>query len=150
MPNQREPCMRRGIRWTAPQFQQQMNDSLPRVEAALMQVVGQQDELQCTMCLLLSGPFSNCVSVRGIDDLSACANCHWIQEDTSAITRLSSRLKHLEILQHMEEGTRLMKAFTDELRMVLESSQSLEAQLEGLQRRLTDANTAIAVTGQPM
>ncbi|KGO61434.1 hypothetical protein PEX2_085090 [Penicillium expansum] len=66
MPNQREPCLRYGIDWTAQEFQQQMNDSLPRVEAALMQVVGQQNELE----------------FRSIDGLSACANCHWTESDT--------------------------------------------------------------------
>ncbi|KAJ6178703.1 hypothetical protein N7519_009164 [Penicillium mononematosum] len=164
MSNQRELCLRRGIRWTALQFQQQINDNLPHVEAALMQVVGQQSELKCTRCLLLCGPFSQCVSARGIDGLLVCANCHWAQEDTDcyyatfmpseirpgdggAIGRSSSPLhpllQHEEILRHMTEGTRLTKKLTSELRVVWEGSQSFEAQLEGLQRRLTDANTAI-------
>ncbi|KGO77409.1 Protein of unknown function DUF3716 [Penicillium italicum] len=81
MPNQREPHLRYGTNWTAQRFQQEMNSSLPRVEAALMQVVGQQNEVNCTRCLKLFGKFSRCVTVRGIDGLSACANCHWEEQD---------------------------------------------------------------------
>lgn len=81
MPNQREPYLRPGIRLTAQKFQQQMNRNLPRVEAALMQVVDQQNALQCTRCVQRFGMFSQCVSVRNIRGLSACANCHWEGQD---------------------------------------------------------------------
>ncbi|KAJ5680698.1 hypothetical protein N7536_011837 [Penicillium majusculum] len=81
MPNQREPYLRPGISLTAQKFQRQMNDNLPRVEAALMQVVGQQNAPQCTRCLQQFGIFSQCVSVRNIGGLSACANCHWEEQD---------------------------------------------------------------------
>lgn len=81
MPNQREPYLRPGISLTAREFQQQMNNNLPCVEAALMQVVGQQNALQCTRCLQQFGIFSQCVSVHNIGGLSACANCHWEEQD---------------------------------------------------------------------
>ncbi|KAJ5192664.1 hypothetical protein N7449_008806 [Penicillium cf. viridicatum] len=81
MPNQREPYLRPGIGLTAQKFQRQMNDNLSRVEAALMQVVGQQNGLQCTRCLQRFGIFSQYVSVRNIGGLSACANCHWEEQD---------------------------------------------------------------------
>jgi Protein of unknown function (DUF3716). len=81
MPNQREPYLRPGISLSAQNLQRQMNDNLPRVEAALMQVVGQQNGLQCTRCLQRFGIFSQCISVRNIGGLSACANCHWEERD---------------------------------------------------------------------
>lgn len=81
MPNQREPYPCPGISLMAQKLQQQMNDNLPRVEAALMQVVGQQNGLQCTRCLQLFCIFSQCVSVRNVGGLSACTNCHWEEQD---------------------------------------------------------------------
>lgn len=83
MSNQREPSLRPGIRFTAQKFQREVNDNLPRVEAALMQVVGQQNGLQCTRCVQRFGIFSRCVFVRNIGGLSACANCHWEEQDDS-------------------------------------------------------------------
>lgn len=81
MPNQREPYLHPGTDLTAQKFQRQMNDNLPHVEAGLMQVVGQQNGLQCMRCLQRFGIFSQCVSVRNIGGLSACANCHWEEQD---------------------------------------------------------------------
>lgn len=171
MSNQREPCLGHGVDWTARQFQQQMNDSLPRVEAAVMQVVGQQNEPQCTMCQRQFGTFSHCVSVRGINGLSACAICHWAQQDAlcqyatfapsaarpgdgGTLGRLPN-LPHQRygIIRHMQESFWLAGKhmdLTDELMVVWERSQSLEAQLRALQPGQTDANTAITTNGKPM
>jgi hypothetical protein len=81
LPNQREPYRWAGHQWTAQRFQEMINDCLAHVEAALMQVVGEQNSVECTSCLRREGPFPHCVVVRGITGLAACANCHWAGRD---------------------------------------------------------------------
>ncbi|KAJ5372428.1 hypothetical protein N7517_004434 [Penicillium concentricum] len=174
MSNQREPYLRRGINLTAQEFQKQMNDSLPRVEAALMQVVGQQNDLECTRCLQLFGKFSHCVSVRGINGLSACANCHWAERDhlcqymhnLPTLTKSTARLDPInplrfsperrtnwQTIQRMNEDIRL---FNHHLKLMQEQgelcrqAQSLGTQLGQLQDELTAANTTTVTGQQPM
>ncbi|KAJ5816591.1 hypothetical protein N7447_008824 [Penicillium robsamsonii] len=173
MSNQREPCLRRGINLTAQEFQKQMNDSLPRVEAALMQVVGNQNELECTRCLELIGKFSHCVSVRGIDGLSACANCHWAERDhlcqyirnlptltqsTAGFDLMdppqsSSSTNTQPTAQHMNEHIRLLnghiKLMQEQVKLC-DQAQRLGTQLERLRNELTATNTATITNEQPM
>lgn len=87
--SRREPYLRVGRQWTALRFQEQNNVSLAHEEAALVQVVGDQALTPCNSCLRRERPFSQCVPVRDMSGLEACANCHWAGRDNRCHYRQS-------------------------------------------------------------
>ncbi|KAJ5901234.1 hypothetical protein N7504_007227 [Penicillium tannophilum] len=77
-----EPTLWHGSqnKWSASILFTKISKSVANIEATLMQTVGtiRSREDECNHCKEEAGPFSNCVTVEGVE---FCANCHWEKLD---------------------------------------------------------------------
>ncbi|KAJ5888425.1 hypothetical protein N7495_008466 [Penicillium taxi] len=76
MPSLQEPTLRveKEQIWTPALFSECLEGSMKNIESALIQVVGNCEEMPCKHCINGHGLFAHCLRVP---NTPACGNCHW-------------------------------------------------------------------------
>ena len=130
-PQQREPVLRhRRVAWSPTRMHELIGQSVHRLEAAAMQVVGTESLDECKNCRRDQGPFVKCVFVVGIP---GCANCHWAKEGERCSMNAQPVPRKPGTKRHTGSQTiRLGKENRDELSNLLGQIRQKVVRVEGL------------------
>lgn len=83
-PLMREPSIRTNQQWSVAEIDKQVRQTISKLEAITLQIVGTHPSEPCESCKEGRGPFVACISLHEDADksvISACANCHWSGND---------------------------------------------------------------------